>query len=238
MKRITTPLLLFFAVMTLLSCKKDSVSLTPLASLNLVNATVNAGAVKANFTNVSGKGGGQYYSQITTSVNYGSNNVYGVLAGRTIPITVAPADTTQPVFGGNLSLTRGGIYSFYLAGQAGAVDTLLVKESIPHHGDSSCGVRFINLSYNSNPIIITQAATPTVIEFNSLRYKQFSEFKTYAASLAVKSYAFQVRDAGTNALLGSYTLSTPYFQNVTLAWIGQGGGSGLAAPKVIRVNNY
>jgi hypothetical protein len=222
------------------SCKKTDPGIIPLASINIVNATVNLGTIKANFTNAGTKNNGyQYYSQITTSIGYGSNSILGVLAQTQVPITIAPiSDTAQPIYSGSLNFAKGAGYSLYLAGTAAAVDTILMLDAIPYYSDSSCGVRFINLSYNSNSIIITQAVTPTVDDFSSMSYKQISAFKTYNAGQANASYSFQVRDAATNTLLATYVLSTPYFHNVTLAWIGQTGGSGANAPKIVRINNY
>lgn len=210
-----------------------------MASLNIVNATVGLGAVKANFTNVGDKSTSEYYSQISTIVNYGSNNIYGVLANQSVPLTIATVtDSTNPVFTTQFNLVSSGIYSLYLVGQVGSIDTLLIKEVIPAYTDSLCGVRFINLSYNSDPIIITQAVTPSVNEFGPLTYKQYSAFKVYPATVASNNYGFQVRDASTNVVLGSYTLSAPNFHNVTLAWIGQAGAIDVNAPQVVAINQY
>lgn len=237
-------LIYYFLMLTLLlfaSCQKKGINITPIASLNLVHAIVNQGAIEANFTDLSKRNTGnyQYYSQITTSVNYGNNSIYGALSIQNVPITVvATTDTAHPLFSGNLNLTRNGIYSLYLAGQSGAVDMLLVNDTLSFYSDSSCGIRFINLSLNSNPFIVTQASTPNTVEFNGLGYKQFSFFKKYTATASNSSYIFQVRDAVTNTVLSTYILSTPYFHNVTLAWIGQVGGTGVNIQKIIRINNY
>ncbi|HEY4147273.1 MAG TPA: hypothetical protein VGM41_00020 [Chitinophagaceae bacterium] len=217
----------------LAGCKKDSVTLSPLASLNIVNASVNLGTVKVNFTGLKG-----LYSSISTTVAYGANTAYGANAGVTVPVTIVPADTTQTAFSGNFSFVTGGIYSFYLAGQSTAVDTILVKENIPSYTDSSCGVRFINLSYNSSPVVVTLASSITTNEFSSTPYKQMSGFKKYPALVANGTYAFTVRDASTNALIASYTLTTPRFFNCTLALKGMIGGTGTSAIGVMRVNNY
>lgn len=226
--------------LTFTACKKDTPAVTPLSTLNFVNATVNLGVVKANFTNTTTKGGSyQFYSQITTSVGYGANVIFPVLSDVGTPLTIAPvADTTMPAYSGSLNLANGGSYSLYLAGSVGSVDAILLRDTLPHYSDSVCGVRFINLSYNSNPIIAVQTISPATIDFSSLSYKQISEFKTYAAGVVNTSYSFQVRDAGTDSVLGAYTLTTPYFHNVTLAWIGQKGATGLNAPKIVRINNY
>jgi len=224
------------AVILFAGCSKSSVSVSPLASLNVVDASVNVATIKANFT---GTGLPNFYATNTVTVAYGANNVYGVNAGVTVPLTIINnADSTKAIYQSNLNLVNGGIYSLYLAGQSTAVDTIFVKETIPSYTDSSCGVRFINLSYNSNPIIVTQSATPTVVDFTSLSYKSYSSFKTYPALAANATYTFQVRDAGTNAILATYALTTPRFFNCTLAWIGQTGVTGTNAPKIARINNY
>jgi hypothetical protein len=229
-----------FSLFLLCSCKKEVPSIVPLAALNLINVTVNLGTVKANYTNTATKGAGyQFYSQITTSVGYGANFIYGVLANTTVPLTVAPmTDTLAPAYSGTLNLVNGASYSLYLAGTLGSVDALLLRDTIVNYVDSSCGVRVINLSYNSNPIVITEPNTPTVDDFSNLGYKQISSFKTYPAGATNTSYVFQVRDAGTNAILGTYTLTSPIFHSVTLAWIGQTGGAGNNAPQIMRINNY
>jgi len=217
-------------------CKKTSVDISPLASLNLVNASVNVSAVKVNFT---GNGLPNYYNLITATTAYGANSLFPVNANTTVPVTIINStDSTKALVSSNLNLANGGIYSLYLAGQSTAVDTIMVKETIPSFQDSSCAVRFINLSYNSNPISITLSTTPTVPEFSGLAYKSAAAFKTYTATAATNTYTFQVRDATTLALLGSYTLTVPRFFACTLAWIGQAGVTGTNAPKVIRINNY
>jgi len=230
---------ILLAAAILLSCKKTMVNVRPLASLNMVNATVNLDGVQANFTRPGSKAGIQYYSDISTVIGYGTNSVYSMLAKQGIPLTVVSgADTTKTIFEGSFNFNEGGIYTLYFSGIVGAIDTLLVAEKFPVHTDSTCGIRFINLSFNSQPIVVTQPITPTLREFNSLSYKQFSDFKGYPAGLNNNEYTFQVRDAATDSLLGTYNFSAPCFRNVTLAWIGQIGGSDTYATQVIMVNNY
>jgi len=216
-------------------CKKSTVTLSPLASLNIVNASVNLGTVKVNFTDLKG-----LYSSITTTVAYGANTPYGVNAGVIVPVTIVPtSDTTKVAFTGSFTFDNGGIYSLYLAGQSTAVDTVFVKENIPSYTDSLCGVRFINLSYNSNPIKVVLSTSSTVTEFPGMAYKQVSSFKTYPAKAANASYVFQIKDAAKDSLVATYTLTTPRFFNCTLALKGSWGTtSGTNALGVMRVNNY
>jgi len=220
-------------------CQKANVSVTPLSSLNMVNAMVGVPAVKANWTNSSSKSSSQFYSQISATVGYGASYTYGVLANKSIPLTVvSTADTVNALFSGNFNLPTGGVFTFFLAGYPGAIDTVLIKEAIPVYNDSSCGVRFINLVYNGNPISIRQASSPGIADFSAIGYKQYTDFKQYTADVAHGSYGFQIVDDISNVVLASYTLSAPLFHNVTLTWVGQAGGTGGGAPKIFRINNY
>lgn len=245
----------FLLVLHFVSCKKSTVSTSPLASLNIVNATVNLGSVKANFTGTN-KTLVNYWAGISTTVAYGANTAYGVNAETDVPLAIAPfsttpLDTLHPVYRNTLHLVNGGLYSLYLAGQTGAVDTILVKESIPAYTDSLFGMRFINLSYNSTPVNVTLTVGTTVTtEFSNIAYKGSSNFKSYQAKYNTAPDTIRVRDVATNTQLAQYVLipsgSTntttslfPRFFNCTLALVGQTGvTSGTNALKIIRVNNY
>lgn len=229
-KYILTLLLL---VPLFFSCKKDNV-LTDLASVNVINATVNVTSARVNYQGLS-----VFYSALNDKVNFGANKVYTIPANtlRLMDI-VSATDSTISLYHRKIKLGPGNIYSLYLAGQSTAVDTVLLKDNIPYRADSTAGVRFINLSYNSTPVNVTLSTTSTVNEFSSVAYKSITDFKTYPALKANTSYVFQVRDGSTNALLVSYTLTTPRFANCTLVLKGMVGGTGTTALGVMRVNNY
>lgn len=233
--RYTALLSALIVIICLPGCKKSTVKLSPLASLNIINASVNLGTVKVNFTDLKG-----LYSSITTTVAYGANTPYGVNAGVSVPVTIVPtSDTTKTAFTGSFTFDNGGIYSLYLAGQSTAVDTVFAKENIPSFTDSLYGVRFINLSYNSVPIKVTLSTTPTVTEFSSLAYKQYSAFKTYSGKLTTATDTFVVRNANTDSILAKYPIVKPRFFSCTLAWKGSWGTTtGTNALGIMRVNNY
>ena len=211
------------------------VTLSPLASLNIVHASVNLGAVKVNFTDLKG-----LYSSITTTVAYGANTPYGVNAEVSVPVTIVPvSDTTKPVLASQFTFVNGGIYSLYLAGQSTAVDTVFVKDNIPSYTDSLYGVRFINLSYNSVPIKVTLSTAPTTVLFSTLAYKQSSDFKSFPGKVTVATDTFQVRNANTDSILAKYPIVKPRFFNCTLVWKGSWGTTtGTNALGIMRVNNY
>lgn len=232
--RYSALILSLFATACLSGCKKSTVSLSPLASLNIINASVNLGAVKTNFTDLKG-----LYASITTTTAYGANTAFGANAEVPVPVTIVPtADTTKIAFTGQFTFVNGGIYSLYLAGQSTAVDTVFVKENIPSYTDSMYGVRFINLSYNSTPIKVTRSTTPSVIEFTDMAYKQASDFRNYPAKVSAATDTFQIRNAATNAILATYPIVKPRFFSCTLAWKGMTGATGTNAPGIMRINNY
>jgi hypothetical protein len=216
------------------SCKKQNDAPTDLASVNIVNATVNLSSVKVNYINPNA-----FYAKITDQVSYGANKVYSIPTNKPRMLDiVSSSDTLLSIYHKVIKLSAGNIYSLYLAGQSTAVDTILLKDNIPYRADSTAGVRFMNLSYNSTPVNVTLSTTTTVNEFNNIAYKGITDFKTYPALKKNTSYVFQIRDGVSNALLTSYTLTTPRFFNCTLLLKGITGGTGTNALGVMRVNNY
>jgi len=208
------------------SCKKSTVDISPLASLNITNVVVGGKAVKLN-------------SNLVDSAAAYNFKAFGLNAGGPTNVYVYPTgDSTHPYFNKTMEIGNSGIYSLFLAGNlATQVDTIFIWEAIPVRTDSSCGVRFAHLSYNSGPIVVTLSTSTTVNEF-ALSYKGISIFKTYPALSTNGTYTLQVRDAGTNVILATYALATPRFFNCTLIWKGMKGGTGTNVPGVLRVNNY
>lgn len=207
-------LLILLPVYLLVSCKKDDVKSISLASLNITNAIVGGTAAKL----------GSYPVTITNN----SFSQYTLRPGSQTLYIYPSTDSLHPYYNGSIAPGAQETYSLFLAGQSsGTIDNVLIKDTIPHRTDSSMGIRFINLSPNSNPLNITLSATPTVNEVSNLTYKNYTGFKTYTAFYNA-SYTFQVRDASTNTVLASvsYTSSTvPRFANVTLVIRGLQGGS-------------
>lgn len=217
-------------ILVIIACKKEDVrhilSITPTASINIVNVVVNGQIVKLN----------KISNDSVLNYNY---KQFGLLSGENNIYVYPVADSVHPYYNNVILAGDRDIYSLFISGSIlNKVDTLLLKDNIPTYSDSSCGIRFINLVYNSNPIIVTQAATPTVIDYSSLSYRQVSNFKKYPALSVNSSYTFQVRDALSNSVLATYTLTSPRFFNCTLVWKGQISGTGNNAPSILRVNNY
>lgn len=223
MKYLFQLTVLFLGTM-IISCKKDEVKLTPLTSINIINAIVSGTAAKMG-------------SNATTIAN---NNFaqLGLVAGSNSIYIYPTTDSLHPYYNKTINTNNGDVYSLFLAGNvATQIDTILVKENIPYRTDSTAGIRFINLSPNSTPLNITLSTTPTVNEVTGLAYKSYTDFKTYPGMFN-SAYTFQIRDAVTNNVLTTFAFTAttvPRFANVTLVIRGLVGTT--PAIGVTRVNN-
>jgi len=188
----------------LVSCKTTNISPSPLASLNVTNAVVGGSALTLNTSALTVANNN--YSQLTLNAGNSLVNLY-------------PAATpTAPYYNQTITTNNGDYYSLFLSGASPAsVDATLIKESYVNYTDSLCGVRFINLSPGSGPISVNVTGSANGSTVASLAYKAYSGFIQFPAKKLNTSYAFQFRDATTGNLLVSYTLSNPFFNNVTIA---------------------
>jgi hypothetical protein len=224
MKRIY--LLFILQILTFLSCKKSSLTNPPVASLSLINVVVGGSAVK-----------------LGSNATLIFNNSYWPLAlqENNDGLYIWPVgDSSHPYYNqSKFEIEDRAFYSLFLSGTPAAIDGFLVKESIPYHTDSVCGIRFVNLSPNSNSnsgFNITFPNSTTVYEVANLQYKQMTDFKIYPGKASTANYIFQIRKASDNTLLFTYTLATtPRFANVTLVIRGLVNGNPSIA--VTRVSN-
>ena len=215
------------------SCKKDE-SANGAAALNIFNGVTNVSSLYAYLTF---SDSAFYLHQ--SSVAFGSTLEYGVPNGS-IPLTLVNVqDTSRNLFQTTLRLGQGGIYSLYLSGQSPAVDTLLVRDTIPFLSDSVSGVRFVNLSGGGLPISVNMAGnTPSQIEFAGLGYRQISPFKIYRSTSNISSYSFEIRDQKTGNLLTTYNWNFAVFKCNTLVICGSADSTSSVPIGVFQINNY
>lgn len=235
MKHLKAAITIITLATLVTACEKDETATPQLTSVNIVNAVINTSAIKVNPF-----GSEMIYNSYTDSIRFGAFKLYTLQAGIENLVTiVATSDTTKPLFNAALLTNPGEMYSLFLTGQYPQADTVWVREEFGNYTDSLIGVRFINLSPNSNVVKINIKGSTTQNEVNSLGYKQLTSFKQYAAKKANPNYQFEVRDETTNALLASFTLSYTRFHNHTLVIKGLAGiTSGANAFSVFSVNPY
>lgn len=229
MKQIQNIIYVTFVICSFASCRKAETARTPYSSLKIINMVVNGGTVK--------KGS----SLLTVASNTDAN--FSITAGSEQLYIFPVTDSLKPYYQNSFASVEGEIYSLFLGGTTASVESVLIKETLPNRSDSSFGVRFINLSPGSPAIKVTLSTSATTSEFSNLAYKQFSEYKTYSATAANPTYTFQVRNASTDAVITSFTVTgttiasgIPVFRNITLVLRGIVGG--LPAAGITRVNHF
>jgi hypothetical protein len=203
------------------ACKKSSLTSAPLASVNVTNVVVGGALLTYNSTTLTV--GNNNYAQLTMN------------AGSSVLDLYPAANPQSPYYNQTIQTAPGENYSLFLSGASpiGGIDAVLIKESYTNYIDSVCGVRFINLSPNSDSISVNVTGLANGSLVSGLGYKQYSGFIKLPAMAANPTYAFQIRDVGTGNVLASYTLTTPYFNNVTIVFRGL-----IGAPGTLLVKNY
>ncbi|SDJ03287.1 hypothetical protein SAMN04487898_101127 [Pedobacter sp. ok626] len=232
--KINTLLLSMLLSIAFLSCKKEE-PLPATSSLTIANAVAGS---KPLVVNLNEGANPSYYLYRTASALK-----YGVLEGDVgklnvenptqrlrlfqLPDTTA---TSQPLFDLKLQIVKGSINSLLLTGTANHPDYLLDTTIPPYHNqaDSTFGLRFTNLSYQSKPVNVYMISNGERKEVEGLIYKGITGYKNYAAMDKTGTYTFEFRDQETQRILAVYTLEGAAkatenlwrYRNFTLALIG------------------
>ncbi|WP_242696189.1 DUF4397 domain-containing protein [Longitalea luteola] len=204
------------------ACKREVIHSPNVASLTIINAVtdgepVRLGSRSAIIAN---------NSSAHMAIDMGESSLY------VWPVS----DSSRPYFSDQkFKIEKGEVYSLFLAGSYSNVEGVLIKENLPYHSDSTCGIRFINLSPDSGPLSVNLKESPSVYEANNLDYKQHTDFKSYPAKADNTKYTFEIRKSSDDSLVVTYTLNTPRFANVTL--VIRGKINDFSSVGITRVNN-
>lgn len=227
MKFLTRLLLLLMAIIILYSCKKNELPRDGKSSFNIVNVISGGGEV--------------VFNQVpTVIVPNKSAKVLTTTAGDHLYISAySPGYPSAFYFGVDLSPANGDYFTLLLSGSAeSSVDAFFYKETnIPVFKDSTMAVRFINLVKNGPPITVNLVGAPAGSAQASLAYQGIGAFKNYPATYLNTIYHFEIRDAGSGNLLGTYALNTPRFFSCTLVWNGRIGGIENEAPAILKISH-
>lgn len=228
MKQLKIYFSLLLAASVFGACKKDEYKPLPIASVNVVNASVDQPILFVYFT----FDDSAYYKQ-SNYLYSGSNLVYSVLPGETPVTIVSYDDTLKPYFSTSLDIKPQGIYSLFLTGVGARSDSVFIEDKIPVYSDNVAGVRFINLCTDDRAFNVNlQGNDPAQPEIANLGYKQITGFISYSASNGNTGYTFEIRDPGTSELLSAYQWSFAPFKNYTIVIYGSGSVS------AFQVNNF
>lgn len=251
--KIYTLLLNMLFSIAFLSCKKEE-PLSVTSSLIVANAVAGS---KQLIVNLNEGANPNYYL-------YGAASTlkYGILEANDGKLSVenttqrirlfqSPDTTTasQPLFDLKLQIARGSVNSLLLTGTVSHPDYLLDTTVPPFHNqpDSTFGVRFTNLSYQSKPVNVYMISNGERKDVEGLAYKGISGYKKYVALAETGTYIFEFRDQETQQVLAVYTLEGAKmatenlwrYRNFTLALIGIPGTADPAQKqKTFMINNY
>ncbi|MGH2646378.1 MAG: DUF4397 domain-containing protein [Ginsengibacter sp.] len=216
------------------SCSKESNHSFSTSSLTIVQAAMYVPSVAISFAETPGS-----FYQYQAPLSYGSWMEYGIPSGATPLVVVSAEDTSHPLLDGTMDLKAGGIYSLYLTGNGAKADTIMKRDTIPYYSSVLAGVRFINLSPDSQPVSINlEGNAITQTEFNNLTYRQITPFKAYDASVQFGTYTFEIRDASTGNLLTTFSWNYTAAKSNTLVISGSVDPASSTPLQVFQVNNY
>jgi hypothetical protein len=222
-------------ILALSACKKSEIVIPKTANINVTNVVAAGKSISLNID--AQPISNNSYANYVLFAGQSQVNLY-TLAVAATPIAAAIPPITY--YNQTVPTSVDGLYSLFLSGASPSnIDATWVTENHPYaYPDSVVGVRFINLSANSNPIAVNIKGNASGSEAASLAYKAYSSFILYAAKKVNPSYIFEFRDAGTGNLIISYTLATPtpLFHNVTIVLRGLIGG--IPAPGITLDNDY
>jgi len=213
-----------WCAMILASCKKQEVTLTPLASLLVTNA-------------VSG-GGNLVLGTNATPVYNKSSQAYGMLIGnKEIKLVDTAGGINEVYYNEAKEFANGGVYSLFLTGTPASVESIFIKEeNIPSHTADVFGARVINLVKDGVPISVNVKGNVNGSFVSSLAYKAISSFKDVSSLASEGTKNFEFRNALTGDLVTTFDVrdyDLPRFRNITLVFAGAVGSE-----TVLRVNNF
>jgi hypothetical protein len=230
---IIIPALLF------ISCRKENV--TPgSASLAIIHLVAGSKPLAVNFSSE-----GPVPYKTGRQLNYRffeRNNQFKAYSGEQRLRLFQYPDTTNkdlPLFDLQLNLPIGSMNTLFLTGTVDAPDIFFTRNIIPFfpETDSSLAIRFVNLSPGNDPVSINVKGLANGSEVSSIRYKNITDFKNYAATKDISEYVFEFRDAISGDSITSYTIpginqpgtespNIRRYRSFTLALTGEAGGVG------------
>jgi hypothetical protein len=215
MKLSTISSLLLFASAMLPACSKE-MGTPSTAVVTVVNAM--AGAYTLQFAEAGTNEPLSYNVSRRYSSHTGSFRFQPFVRDETTYEPIKPA-----VYDLNIPVALNSIQTLFLAGNLQQPDTFLVKDDPISFaiGDSSMGIRFVNLSPGSTTVSVNMQGAANGSEISSLPYKNITAFRKYRADASVNDYIFEFRDAASQELLAScplYGINAPGQENAPNLW--------------------
>ena len=217
MKNLVVNLTYLCLVIGLLSCGDDDNHPIPTAAIKIINATVEAGLIMPkNFDfNISNRAG--------TAIPFGGSERFTLPANTPTDLLLVKADDTlTTVLNETVNFEEGTIYSFFAAGRFPNVESVLIRDEFINYQDSTFGVRFVNMSPDSEALSVRISDTMANV-VTDLGYKGASTFSPLPATGQGGTYTFEFVNENDEVLAATSfdpISERAVFQNVTLALVG------------------
>lgn len=236
MKRLKQFIYVFIGLAVISACEENKLDSPQVSTLRVVNAILDVGEVElrefqANFS-----------SRSSTEIRYASTQRYTVATGQDISVDVAPtSDTLDIIFSDVLRFDEAGsINTVVLYGDSNRVESFILEEEFNNYDTPSYGIRFLNLSEDSEPVFpraisLDSAGVRDTTVYEAIDFREATVFNEVQSGESIENWTFQYLDAEDNILYSTqvplfFFFSPPDFRNITIPLVGrfddgQGGSS-------------
>lgn len=211
MKKLILKYLVLCAVLsTAISCSKDE-NLEGIAALTIVNTLPGADLIITSFTEPNDE---KVFSHITAAKYgiYEPVNRQGIPAKQqSLSVYKMPdtLDRNKPLYHITVSPAPNEISTLFLTGTLEQPDQLMLTGTPPHHNvaDSLMGIRFVNLSFGSQPLRIKISGPTVNLTQDNLSYKGVSDYAKISAKSNAGDLKIEVYNPSSATPIISYSLN-------------------------------
>ena len=219
------------------SCEENEPGVPQAATVRVVNAILDVAEIDLrNFQ-------GNFSLNGSDEINYAFSQRYTVPASADIALDVAPtADTLDIIFSDVLRFDEAGsINTIVLFGDSTRVESFTIEESFSNYSESIYGIRFLNLSEDSEAVFpraisLDTAGVRDTTVYEAISFREATAFNQVESGERIENWTFQYLDADDNVLYSNtvplfFFFTPPTFRNITIPIVGRfddgEGGSNL-----------
>lgn len=216
MKKILLSALMFAALVTVSSCKKDEDTAKTYAKVQVTHASPDAPGVDLLVDNS---------KQNSAALTFPNSTGYLQVESGTRNVKVNVSGTSTTVIEANLNLEKDKNYSVFAVDSVSKISAVVLEDDLTAPASGKAHVRFVHLSPNAPAVDVAVAGGGAVV-FGNKSFKESTAFTPLDAG----TYNLEVRVAGTSTV--ALTLPAITLENGKIYTVfakGFLGGSGTQA---------
>lgn len=219
------------------SCEENEPDEPQAATVRVVNAILDIGEIDLRDFQ------GNFSLNGSDEINYAFSQRYTVPASTDIGLDVAPtSDTLDIIFSDVFRFDEvGSINTIVLFGDSTRVESFTLEEEFTNYDNPSYGIRFLNLSEDSEAVFpraisLDTAGVRDTTVYEAISFREATAFNQVESGERIENWTFQYLDADDNILYSTqvplfFFFSPPDFRNITIPLVGRfddgQGGSNL-----------